>query len=121
MEFYQRQTFITVAEGKTLTRAARRMNTSQPAVSAHIKALEEELGLPLCNRSSKGMEMTRHGLALKEDGLRILAAGTRFLNHAKELKQDLSGDLAIDLNFGFLKTRRHDPVMKAVIEGVSQV
>ncbi len=107
MEFYQLRTFITVAEEKNLTRAAKRMNTSQPAVSAHIKALEEELGLPLFNRSPKGMEMTRHGIVLKEDGMRILEAGTRFLNHAKELKKDLSGDLTIGLNSDseFLRTR----------------
>ncbi|MBI9089412.1 MAG: LysR family transcriptional regulator [Desulfobacterium sp.] len=107
MEFYQLRTFITVAEEKNLTRAAKRMNTSQPAVSAHIKALEEEVGLPLFNRTPKGMEMTRHGLALREDGIRILEAGSHFLNHAKELKNNLSGDLTIGLNSDsdFLRTQ----------------
>jgi DNA-binding transcriptional LysR family regulator len=83
------------------------MNTSQPAVSAHIKALKKELGLPLFNRSPRGMGLTRHGLALKADGMRILEAGNRFLNHAKELKNDLSGDLTIGLNSDpeFLRTR----------------
>ena len=45
MELYHLKTFITVAEEGHLTRAAQRLNTSQPAVSAHIKNLEEELGI----------------------------------------------------------------------------
>ena len=120
MEFYQLRTFITVAEEKNLTRAAKRMNTSQPAVSAHIKALEEELGLPLFNRSPKGMELTRHGLALKADGLGILEAGNRFLNHAKELKKDLSGDLTIGLNSDpeFLRTRDFFAWMRPQFPGI---
>lgn len=43
MELYQLNTFVVVAEEKHLTRASVRLNSSQPTVSAHIKALEEEL------------------------------------------------------------------------------
>jgi DNA-binding transcriptional LysR family regulator len=120
VEFYQLRTFITVAEEKNLTRAAKRMNTSQPAVSAHIKALEEELGLPLFNRSPRGMSITRHGLALKADAMRILEAGNRFLNHAKELKNDLSGDLTIGLNSDpdFLRTRDFFAWMRPKFPGI---
>jgi len=39
MELYHLKTFITVAEEGHLTRVAQRLNTSQPAVSAHIKGL----------------------------------------------------------------------------------
>ncbi len=42
MERYHLKTFITVAEEGHLTRAAQRLNTSQPAISAHIKNLERE-------------------------------------------------------------------------------
>lgn len=40
MELYQLKTFKMVAEEEHLTRAAKRLNASQPAVSSHIKALE---------------------------------------------------------------------------------
>ena len=41
MELNQLKTFITVAEEQHLTRAAERLFTSQPAISAQLKALEE--------------------------------------------------------------------------------
>ena len=66
MELYHLKTFITVAEEGHLTRVAHRLNTSQPAVSAHIKGLEAELGLMLFVRTPKGMRLTREGEELRD-------------------------------------------------------
>lgn len=63
MELYQLKTFTAVAEENHLTRAAERLNTSQPALSAHIKSLEAELGVTLFERTPKGMKLTPQGLA----------------------------------------------------------
>lgn len=65
MEFYQLRTFTMVAEEGHLTRAARRLNASQPAVSAHIKSLEDELRVSLFLRTPKGMVLTDAGKKLK--------------------------------------------------------
>ena len=61
MELYHLRTFVTVAEEGHLTRASERLFTSQPAVSAHIKALEEELGVTLFDRTPRGMQLTPAG------------------------------------------------------------
>ena len=47
MELYQLKSFLAVVAERNLTRAAEKVFTSVPAVSAQIKALEEELGVQL--------------------------------------------------------------------------
>lgn len=98
MELYQLKTFIAVAEEGNLTRAAERVFASQPAVSAHIKALEEELGLPLFVRTPRGMQLTEIGKGLKMKADSILLAADDMLNQAKEFREELTGDLRVDLN-----------------------
>ena len=74
MDLYQLRTFLTVAEEGHLTRAAEKLFTSQPAVSTHIRVLEEELGVQLFERSAKGMTLTAQGTALREHARRIVDA-----------------------------------------------
>ena len=100
MELYQLRTFLAVAEEGHLTRAAEKLFTSQPAVSAHIRALEDELGVQLFERSTKGTTLTSNGLALMEHARRIVDAARNFKNQAESLKQDVSGELVLGLNNG---------------------
>lgn len=57
----QLSTFLTVAESGGVLPAARRLNLSQPAVSARIQQLEESLGTTLFLRSPRGMKLTASG------------------------------------------------------------
>jgi DNA-binding transcriptional LysR family regulator len=58
MEFRQIQYFICLFEEGTVTRAARRLNIVQPALSMQIAKLEEELGQQLFERTKQGMVPT---------------------------------------------------------------
>ena len=98
MEIYQLNTFITVAEEGHLTRAAERLNTSQPAVSAHIKALEESLGTALFLRTPKGMVLTEEGRVLKTSAQAVIDAKDAMEIQAQKLKLELTGTLRIGLN-----------------------
>lgn len=55
--------FVEVAKEKNITRASEKLNISQPAVTRHIKNLENELNIILFNRT-KGMELTEAGKKL---------------------------------------------------------
>ncbi|HVR94792.1 MAG TPA: LysR family transcriptional regulator, partial [Casimicrobiaceae bacterium] len=67
MELNHLQSFIAVARLGHLTRAAETLHLSQPALSGQIKALEENLGVTLFERSSSGMSLTTSGRLLLED------------------------------------------------------
>ena len=55
--------FTEVAKYKNITKASEQLNISQPAVTRHIKNLEQELNTVLFNRT-KGMELTEAGKKL---------------------------------------------------------
>lgn len=59
---YRLHVFRQVAELRNLTKAAKILHLSQPAVTKHIRLLEEELQLPLFIRSSSGVELTDAGM-----------------------------------------------------------
>ncbi len=98
MEIYHLKTFITVADEQHLTRAAQKLNTSQPAVSAHIKSLERELGVVLFTRTPKGMQLTQEGLSLKAQAAEALSMIDGIRCRAGALQDEAVGTLKLGLH-----------------------
>jgi DNA-binding transcriptional LysR family regulator len=98
VEFYHLRTFVAVAEEEHLTRAAERLCASLPAVSAHVRGLEEELGVPLFLRTPKGMRLTGEGRALLAEARRALSSLEAVRARAGTLRQEVTGVARIGLN-----------------------
>jgi DNA-binding transcriptional LysR family regulator len=73
MSFAQIETFVTVAETRSVSRASARLRVAQPALSRQIRSLEEELGAPLFARTPRGMSLLPEGEIFLEHARRILA------------------------------------------------
>jgi molybdate transport repressor ModE-like protein len=95
MELYQLRTLVAVADTGHITRAAEKLHLSQPAVSAHIKALEEQLGVRLFERNPGGMQLTRAGRQLREQAEKVLAEAERLRQLAASLKGEIVGRLRV--------------------------
>lgn len=54
-------TLLKVNETKSFTKAAQQLNLTQPAVSQHIKSIEEELGIKIFNRTQNDLKLTIEG------------------------------------------------------------
>ncbi len=74
MELRQLRYFLGVCEAGSLLQASSRLHIAQPALGQQIAALEEELGVKLFERSTRGMALT--------------PAGRTFLEHAKVVLTD---------------------------------
>ncbi|MFV8231916.1 LysR family transcriptional regulator [Mycolicibacterium fortuitum] len=92
MDFHQLQCFVAVAEEGTFTAAGLRLHLAQSGVSAHIKALEREVGQQLFERHPRAAKLT--------------AAGEALLPHVRAAMEALaSGRAAVDGLTGLLRGR----------------
>jgi DNA-binding transcriptional LysR family regulator len=98
VELYQLTTFIKIAQTGNLTEAAVQLHTSQPAASAHLKALETDVGFPLFHRTSRGMILTDKGAKLLVEVQKIIAATADFDHKVSELRANSIEKIRIGLN-----------------------
>ena len=61
MTLKQLEYFLEIARMGSVSKAAQMLNISQPPLSMQLKALEDELGVPLFNRTKRGLEITPEG------------------------------------------------------------
>jgi LysR family transcriptional regulator, transcription activator of glutamate synthase operon len=73
MELRQLRYLVALAEERNFTRAAQRQHIAQPALSQQIRRLEQTVGLPLVERSTRHVAMTDAGELLVARARRILA------------------------------------------------
>jgi len=77
------QSFLTVAETGSLSRAAQSLGQSQPTLGRHIRALEAALGVDLFVRHARGLSLTDMGAEMLPDAAEMRAALTRLSTRAE--------------------------------------
>jgi len=95
MDLNHLRSFVTVAKFGHLTRAAEALHLSQPALSGHVKSLEEELGVTLFERTPTGMNVTPAGQTLLVEAEKIIDAVAHLAQSAQELRGQPTGHLKL--------------------------
>jgi DNA-binding transcriptional LysR family regulator len=92
--------FVVVAEEGNFTKAARRLNVSQPPLSRLIRQLEVDLGVVLFSRSHRGAELTRHGRVLLEKARAVTEAANSFHRAAQTMTGTASRTIHLETAWG---------------------
>ncbi len=85
MEIRQLKAFLAIAEAKTFTAGARRVNVTQAAISMQIRQLEDEVGLQLFTRTPRRVILTEAGEYLLDRARKILREHDTALEEIAEL------------------------------------
>ena len=99
MQLRQLEYFIAVSEQLNFTKAAKQFYISQTAVTLQIKALEEELGVTLFQRTNRKVALTPAGKTFLDDARAIIRRAKDAAERAKKADTGLTGHL----NFGYIK------------------
>ncbi|AKC70215.1 LysR substrate-binding domain-containing protein [Pandoraea oxalativorans] len=111
MELRHLRYFVTVAEELHFSRAAQRLNIGQPPLSMQIRALEDELGVPLFERSQRRVFLTPAGRAFLVRARQILADAEA----ARLEVQQIAGLDAGELRIAFTTSAPMTNLMKRVL------
>ena len=95
MNFNFLQTFITVIEFNSISKAAKTLNITQPAVSKQISALEDHFGIKLLERLGRKMVPTEAGNKLNRHAKVILKSLQQVEEEMNELVSEVRGSLVI--------------------------
>src|SRR5262245_22219823 len=95
MDLRRLEIFAKVAELGSFSRAAESLFLTQPTVSEHVRALEDELGVQLLDRLGRGAAPTRAGQLLLGYARRILALATEARQAVDQFQGRVSGELVV--------------------------
>src|SRR5436853_1851092 len=98
LDINQLEVLIAVAEERGFSRAAERLYRTQPAISQAVRRLEEEVGTPLFDRSSKDGTLTDAGEILLKYARQMLSLRRDAQEAIKELKGLHRGKVIIGAN-----------------------
>jgi LysR family transcriptional regulator, transcriptional activator of the cysJI operon len=93
------EVFLAVADTRNFSRAGERLHMTQPAVSQHIRSLEERMGVRLLERNNKSVSLTRAGEIVLHHAREIGSLYGRMEEMVSELLHYTGGPLAVGASY----------------------
>lgn len=100
MDFDQLETFLEVARHSSFSRAAEKRFRTQPAISSQIRALEEEVGARLFDRSGGKVGLTAAGKAFQGYAEDTMQARKNIIAAMAEMERVPRGEIVVGANEG---------------------
>ncbi len=116
MEIRQLKAFLAIAEAKTFTAGARRVNVTQAAISMQIRQLEDEVGLPLFTRTPRRVILTEAGEYLLDRARKILREHDSAISEIAEVAGAEHGRLRIGSASAMFATTQLPEIMLGLLE-----
>ncbi len=98
MDFDQLETFLEVARHSSFSRAAEKRFRTQPAISAQIRALEDEVGAKLFDRSGGKVALTAAGKVFQKYAEETLESRRAVTNTLQEMERVPRGEIVVGAN-----------------------
>ncbi len=95
MDIHQLKIFVSVYKNKSFSRASEQLYLTQPTISDHIKALEEEFGCKLFDRLGRTILPTREADALYGHAVEIIEKADAVKEIIGHFKKEPAGELII--------------------------
>src|SRR5947209_13349606 len=100
MDFDQLNSFLEVAKYNSFSRAAEKCFRTQPAISSQIRALEEELGAKLFDRSGGRVSLTAPGKAFQRYAEKMMESKRQIIASLAEMERVPRGEIVVGANEG---------------------
>lgn len=98
MNLKQAEYIKTIAKCGSITAAAKTLFVSQPSLSQMLRQIEQEIGLPLFDRSTSPLRLTYAGEKYLHAAERMLAANAELESQLREIRQEHSGRLRLGIS-----------------------
>src|SRR3954452_16793686 len=131
MNLRQLRYFVSVVEAGNMTRAAEQLHVAQTALGMQIRQIEEDLGVALLVRHSRGVEPTKAGSLLHARALTILKLVEETRKEVSACERDESEAIRLGITPALMLTagtelaltvREHLPqVLLSIVEAMSHV
>lgn len=97
MDLRQLRYFVAIVEQGSFSKAAAHLHAAQPALSQHIRHMEQELGVQLLHRGARGVQPTEAGERLLKHASIILAQFAQIRDSVREGERLPSGEVKIGM------------------------
>lgn len=112
--------FLKIAELRSVNKAAEALGVAQPTLSQQLLRMEDEVGVKLFSRTSRGVVLTEAGRIFQEHAMHLLTSWARAMEDVRQFNSEPSGNVSIAMPPS-ISRMVGVPLIQAVIAEAPQV